>query len=139
MEISSALNMFNIAPHGPDISKMGSINKNKVLSMLKEPPCMKNAKDGKTRPLLRCPRTTHDESSHAPLRRCSTWWLSGKTSLWPLSKQRPEYDFPKSRFLCSPQKRKSVRKRIRRQRKEEKRRPKSGPEVICLGRWPSWR
>uniref|UniRef100_A0A4W4EXN0 E3 ubiquitin-protein ligase MYCBP2 n=1 Tax=Electrophorus electricus TaxID=8005 RepID=A0A4W4EXN0_ELEEL len=31
LEISSALNMFNISPHGPDISKMGSINKNKSL------------------------------------------------------------------------------------------------------------
>uniref|UniRef100_A0A8C2QA33 RCR-type E3 ubiquitin transferase n=1 Tax=Cyprinus carpio TaxID=7962 RepID=A0A8C2QA33_CYPCA len=31
LEISSALNMFNISPHGPDISKMGSINKNKHL------------------------------------------------------------------------------------------------------------
>nr|XP_033805293.1 E3 ubiquitin-protein ligase MYCBP2 isoform X3 [Geotrypetes seraphini] len=48
LEISSALNMFNIAPHGPDISKMGSINKNKVLSMLKEPPLPEKCEDGKT-------------------------------------------------------------------------------------------
>ncbi|XP_043360572.1 E3 ubiquitin-protein ligase MYCBP2 isoform X22 [Dermochelys coriacea] len=48
LEISSALNMFNIAPHGPDISKMGSINKNKVLSMLKEPPLHEKCEDGKT-------------------------------------------------------------------------------------------
>lgn len=47
LEISSALNMFNIAPHGPDISKMGSINKNKVLSMLKEPPLPEKCEDGK--------------------------------------------------------------------------------------------
>ncbi|XP_063160584.1 E3 ubiquitin-protein ligase MYCBP2 isoform X9 [Candoia aspera] len=47
LEISSALNMFNIAPHGPDISKMGSINKNKVLSMLKEPPLHERCEDGK--------------------------------------------------------------------------------------------
>ncbi|XP_029113894.1 E3 ubiquitin-protein ligase MYCBP2 isoform X4 [Scleropages formosus] len=44
LEISSALNMFNISPHGPDISKMGSINKNKVLSMLKEPPLPEDGK-----------------------------------------------------------------------------------------------
>lgn len=47
LEISSALNMFNIAPHGPDISKMGSINKNKVLSMLKEPPLPEKCEDSK--------------------------------------------------------------------------------------------
>uniref|UniRef100_A0A4W5M9H3 RCR-type E3 ubiquitin transferase n=1 Tax=Hucho hucho TaxID=62062 RepID=A0A4W5M9H3_9TELE len=47
LEISSALNMFNIAPHGPDISKMGSINKNKVQSMLKEPPLTEKCEDGK--------------------------------------------------------------------------------------------
>ncbi|XP_072332294.1 E3 ubiquitin-protein ligase MYCBP2 isoform X19 [Scyliorhinus torazame] len=47
LEISSALNMFNISPHGPDISKMGSINKNKVLSMLKEPPLPEKNEDGK--------------------------------------------------------------------------------------------
>ncbi|XP_066542914.1 E3 ubiquitin-protein ligase MYCBP2 isoform X1 [Hoplias malabaricus] len=47
LEISSALNMFNISPHGPDISKMGSINKNKVLSMLKEPPLPEKCEDGK--------------------------------------------------------------------------------------------
>ncbi|KAG7266723.1 hypothetical protein CRUP_006269 [Coryphaenoides rupestris] len=47
LEISSALNMFNIAPHGPDISKMGSINKNKVLSMLKEPPLPERCEEGK--------------------------------------------------------------------------------------------
>ncbi|KAM8976197.1 E3 ubiquitin-protein ligase MYCBP2 isoform 3-T3 [Pelodytes ibericus] len=47
IEISSALNMFHISPHGPDISKMGSINKNKVLSMLKEPPLNEKCEDGK--------------------------------------------------------------------------------------------
>ncbi|XP_045068074.1 E3 ubiquitin-protein ligase MYCBP2-like isoform X1 [Coregonus clupeaformis] len=51
LEISSALNMFNIAPHGPDISKMGSINKNKVLSMLKEPPLPEKCEDGKGEPI----------------------------------------------------------------------------------------
>ncbi|KAJ8253382.1 hypothetical protein GJAV_G00212310 [Gymnothorax javanicus] len=51
LEISSALNMFNIAPHGPDISKMGSINKNKVLSMLKEPPLPEKCEDGKAEPV----------------------------------------------------------------------------------------
>ncbi|XP_029559556.1 E3 ubiquitin-protein ligase MYCBP2 isoform X1 [Salmo trutta] len=51
LEISSALNMFNIAPHGPDISKMGSINKNKVLSTLKEPPLTEKCEDGKGEPV----------------------------------------------------------------------------------------
>ncbi|EPY82786.1 hypothetical protein CB1_000626007 [Camelus ferus] len=37
LEISSALNMFNISPHGPDISKMGSINKNKVKQSRRKP------------------------------------------------------------------------------------------------------
>ncbi|XP_067419374.1 E3 ubiquitin-protein ligase MYCBP2 isoform X7 [Emydura macquarii macquarii] len=58
LEISSALNMFNIAPHGPDISKMGSINKNKVLSMLKEPPLHEKCEDGKTE------ITSFETSSH---------------------------------------------------------------------------
>ncbi|XP_071888579.1 E3 ubiquitin-protein ligase MYCBP2 isoform X30 [Anas platyrhynchos] len=58
LEISSALNMFNIAPHGPDISKMGSINKNKVLSMLKEPPLHEKCEDGKTE------TTSFETSSH---------------------------------------------------------------------------
>ncbi|KAJ8378389.1 hypothetical protein AAFF_G00242770 [Aldrovandia affinis] len=51
LEISSALNMFNISPHRPDISKMGSINKNKVLSMLKESSLPEKCKDGKAEPL----------------------------------------------------------------------------------------
>eukprot|EP00062_Callorhinchus_milii_P006572 gi/632947251/ref/XP_007888958.1/ PREDICTED: E3 ubiquitin-protein ligase MYCBP2 isoform X6 [Callorhinchus milii] len=58
LEISSALNMFNISPHGPDISKMGSINKNKVLSMLKEPPLPEKNEDGKG------DSTTYEPSSH---------------------------------------------------------------------------
>ncbi|XP_041054897.1 E3 ubiquitin-protein ligase MYCBP2 isoform X1 [Carcharodon carcharias] len=58
LEISSALNMFNISPHGPDISKMGSINKNKVLSMLKEPPLPEKNEDGKA------DSTAYDTSSH---------------------------------------------------------------------------
>ncbi|XP_074671595.1 E3 ubiquitin-protein ligase MYCBP2 isoform X17 [Strix aluco] len=58
LEISSALNMFNISPHGPDISKMGSINKNKVLSMLKEPPLHEKCEDGKTE------STSFETSSH---------------------------------------------------------------------------
>ncbi|XP_052561745.1 E3 ubiquitin-protein ligase MYCBP2 isoform X14 [Tympanuchus pallidicinctus] len=58
LEISSALNMFNIAPHGPDISKMGSINKNKVLSMLKEPPLHEKCEDGKIE------TTSFETSSH---------------------------------------------------------------------------
>ncbi|XP_055726867.1 E3 ubiquitin-protein ligase MYCBP2 isoform X15 [Salvelinus fontinalis] len=57
LEISSALNMFNISPHGPDISKMGSINKNKVLSMLKEPPLAEKCEDGKGEPVS--PMTSH--------------------------------------------------------------------------------
>uniref|UniRef100_A0A8C4T2S5 E3 ubiquitin-protein ligase MYCBP2 n=1 Tax=Erpetoichthys calabaricus TaxID=27687 RepID=A0A8C4T2S5_ERPCA len=62
LEISSALNMFNIAPHGPDISKMGSINKNKVLSMLKEPPLHEKCEDGKTDVI------SYDASTHTSLR-----------------------------------------------------------------------
>ncbi|XP_059695164.1 E3 ubiquitin-protein ligase MYCBP2 isoform X13 [Haemorhous mexicanus] len=58
LEISSALNMFNISPHGPDISKMGSINKNKVLSMLKEPPLHEKCEDGKAE------TTSFETSSH---------------------------------------------------------------------------
>uniref|UniRef100_A0A4W4EZU2 E3 ubiquitin-protein ligase MYCBP2 n=1 Tax=Electrophorus electricus TaxID=8005 RepID=A0A4W4EZU2_ELEEL len=62
LEISSALNMFNISPHGPDISKMGSINKNKVLSMLKEPPLPEKCEDGKGEPVC------YEMSSHSSIR-----------------------------------------------------------------------
>ncbi|XP_073470395.1 E3 ubiquitin-protein ligase MYCBP2 isoform X18 [Aquarana catesbeiana] len=47
IEISSALNMFHISPHGPDISKMVSINKNKVLSMLTERTLHEKCEDSK--------------------------------------------------------------------------------------------
>ncbi|XP_064883646.1 E3 ubiquitin-protein ligase MYCBP2 isoform X5 [Oncorhynchus nerka] len=62
LEISSALNMFNIAPHGPDISKMGSINKNKVLSMLKEPPLTEKCEDSKGEPV------SHEVATHPFMR-----------------------------------------------------------------------
>ncbi|XP_056320942.1 E3 ubiquitin-protein ligase MYCBP2 isoform X8 [Danio aesculapii] len=61
LEISSALNMFNISPHGPDISKMGSINKNKVLSMLKEPPLPEKCEDGKE-------SVSYEMTSHSSIR-----------------------------------------------------------------------
>ncbi|XP_056610662.1 E3 ubiquitin-protein ligase MYCBP2 isoform X7 [Triplophysa dalaica] len=62
LEISSALNMFNISPHGPDISKMGSINKNKVLSMLKEPPLPEKCEDGKSEAVV------YEITSHSTMR-----------------------------------------------------------------------
>ncbi|XP_035248710.1 E3 ubiquitin-protein ligase MYCBP2 isoform X4 [Anguilla anguilla] len=62
LEISSALNMFNISPHGPDISKMGSINKNKVLSMLKEPPLPEKCEDGRAEPVA------YEVASHSSMR-----------------------------------------------------------------------
>ncbi|XP_058885305.1 E3 ubiquitin-protein ligase MYCBP2 isoform X8 [Acipenser ruthenus] len=69
LEISSALNMFNISPHGPDISKMGSINKNKVLSMLKEPPLPEKCEDGKAETVIyeTCSQTTTKTKSPLPL------------------------------------------------------------------------
>ncbi|XP_034779592.2 E3 ubiquitin-protein ligase MYCBP2 isoform X6 [Acipenser ruthenus] len=69
LEISSALNMFNISPHGPDISKMGSINKNKVLSMLKEPPLPEKCEDGKAETVIyeTCSQTTAKTKSPLPL------------------------------------------------------------------------
>lgn len=62
LEISSALNMFNISPHGPDISKMGSINKNKVLSMLKEPPLPEKCEDGRSEAV------SYEMTSHSSMR-----------------------------------------------------------------------
>ncbi|XP_030799580.1 E3 ubiquitin-protein ligase MYCBP2 isoform X16 [Camarhynchus parvulus] len=67
LEISSALNMFNISPHGPDISKMGSINKNKVLSMLKEPPLHEKCEDGKTETTSFETSSHHSMKSKSPL------------------------------------------------------------------------
>lgn len=67
LEISSALNMFNISPHGPDISKMGSINKNKVLSMLKEPPLHEKCEDGKTETTSLETSSHHTMKSKSPL------------------------------------------------------------------------
>ncbi|XP_062904556.1 E3 ubiquitin-protein ligase MYCBP2 isoform X16 [Mobula hypostoma] len=67
LEISSALNMFNISPHGPDISKMGSINKNKVLSMLKEPPLPEKNEDGKVDSIVYEPSNHYSVKSKSPL------------------------------------------------------------------------
>ncbi|XP_031417201.1 E3 ubiquitin-protein ligase MYCBP2 isoform X1 [Clupea harengus] len=63
LEISSALNMFNISPHGPDISKMGSINKNKVLSMLKEPPLPERCEEGKGEHV-----SSYEMTRHSPMK-----------------------------------------------------------------------
>uniref|UniRef100_A0A8C5P7M6 E3 ubiquitin-protein ligase MYCBP2 n=1 Tax=Leptobrachium leishanense TaxID=445787 RepID=A0A8C5P7M6_9ANUR len=67
IEISSALNMFHISPHGPDISKMGSINKNKVLSMLKEPPLHEKCEDSKNESSLFEVSSHHSVKSRSPL------------------------------------------------------------------------
>ncbi|XP_060681901.1 E3 ubiquitin-protein ligase MYCBP2 isoform X9 [Hemiscyllium ocellatum] len=67
LEISSALNMFNISPHGPDISKMGSINKNKVLSMLKEPPLPEKNEDGKSDSMGYETMSHHSMKNRSPL------------------------------------------------------------------------
>ncbi|PNI81327.1 MYCBP2 isoform 4 [Pan troglodytes] len=125
LEISSALNMFNIAPHGPDISKMGSINKNKVLSMLKEPPLHEKCEDGKT-------ETTFEMSMHHTMKSKSplpltlqhlvAFWEDISLATIKAASQNMIFPSPGS---CAVLKKKECEKENKKSKKEKKKKEKA--------------
>ncbi|XP_032082572.1 E3 ubiquitin-protein ligase MYCBP2 isoform X2 [Thamnophis elegans] len=125
LEISSALNMFNISPHGPDISKMGSINKNKVLSMLKEPPLHERCEDGKSE------ATPFDSSGHPPLKTKSplpltlqhlvAFWEDISLATIKAASQNMIFPSPGS---CAVLKKKESEKENKKSKKEKKKKEK---------------
>ncbi|KAL4690764.1 hypothetical protein H8959_013725, partial [Pygathrix nigripes] len=125
LEISSALNMFNIAPHGPDISKMGSINKNKVLSMLKEPPLHEKCEDGKT-------ETTFEMSMHHTMKSKSplpltlqhlvAFWEDISLATIKAASQNMIFPSPGS---CAVLKKKECEKENKKAKKEKKKKEKA--------------
>ncbi|KAM3837237.1 E3 ubiquitin-protein ligase MYCBP2 [Vipera latastei] len=126
LEISSALNMFNIAPHGPDISKMGSINKNKVLSMLKEPPLHERCEDGKPEAV------PFDSSGHHPLKAKSplpltlqhlvAFWEDISLATIKAASQNMIFPSPGS---CAVLKKKESEKENKKSKKEKKKKEKA--------------
>lgn len=126
LEISSALNMFNIAPHGPDISKMGSINKNKVLSMLKEPPLHERCEDGKLEAV------PFDSSGHHPLKAKSplpltlqhlvAFWEDISLATIKAASQNMIFPSPGS---CAVLKKKESEKESKKSKKEKKKKEKA--------------
>ncbi|XP_025027422.1 E3 ubiquitin-protein ligase MYCBP2 isoform X3 [Python bivittatus] len=126
LEISSALNMFNIAPHGPDISKMGSINKNKVLSMLKEPPLHERCEDGKHE------AASFDSSGHHPLKAKSplpltlqhlvAFWEDISLATIKAASQNMIFPSPGS---CAVLKKKESEKESKKSKKEKKKKEKA--------------
>ncbi|XP_026529249.1 E3 ubiquitin-protein ligase MYCBP2 isoform X4 [Notechis scutatus] len=126
LEISSALNMFNISPHGPDISKMGSINKNKVLSMLKEPPLHERCEDGKSE------AAPFDSSSHPPLKTKSplpltlqhlvAFWEDISLATIKAASQNMIFPSPGS---CAVLKKKENEKENKKSKKEKKKKEKA--------------
>ncbi|XP_039221609.1 E3 ubiquitin-protein ligase MYCBP2 isoform X14 [Crotalus tigris] len=126
LEISSALNMFNIAPHGPDISKMGSINKNKVLSMLKEPPLHERCEDGKSE------AAPFDSSGHHPLKAKSplpltlqhlvAFWEDISLATIKAASQNMIFPSPGS---CAVLKKKENEKESKKSKKEKKKKEKA--------------
>ncbi|XP_066092496.1 E3 ubiquitin-protein ligase MYCBP2 isoform X10 [Saccopteryx bilineata] len=125
LEISSALNMFNIAPHGPDISKMGSINKNKVLSMLKEPPLHEKCEDGRT-------EATFEMSVHHPMKSKSplpltlqhlvAFWEDISLATIKAASQNMIFPSPGS---CAVLKKKECEKENKKAKKEKKKKEKA--------------
>lgn len=117
--------MFNIAPHGPDISKMGSINKNKVLSMLKEPPLHEKCEDGKT-------ETTFEMSMHHTMKSKSplpltlqhlvAFWEDISLATIKAASQNMIFPSPGS---CAVLKKKECEKENKKAKKEKKKKEKA--------------
>lgn len=125
LEISSALNMFNIAPHGPDISKMGSINKNKVLSMLKEPPLHEKCEDGKAEATFEM-STHHTTKSKSPLpltlQHLVAFWEDISLATIKAASQNMIFPSPGS---CAVLKKKECEKENKKAKKEKKKKEKT--------------
>ncbi|XP_048349653.1 E3 ubiquitin-protein ligase MYCBP2 isoform X14 [Sphaerodactylus townsendi] len=125
LEISSALNMFNIAPHGPDISKMGSINKNKVLSMLKEPPLHERCEDGKNESASFETSSHHTMKSKSPLpltlQHLVAFWEDISLATIKAASQNMIFPSPGS---CAVLKKKESDKDSKKSKKEKKKKEK---------------
>ncbi|EGW02134.1 putative E3 ubiquitin-protein ligase MYCBP2 [Cricetulus griseus] len=125
LEISSALNMFNIAPHGPDISKMGSINKNKVLSMLKEPPLHEKCEDGKSEATFEM-SVHHTMKSKSPLpltlQHLVAFWEDISLATIKAASQNMIFPSPGS---CAVLKKKECEKENKKTKKEKKKKEKT--------------
>uniref|UniRef100_A0A2K6FCE5 E3 ubiquitin-protein ligase MYCBP2 n=1 Tax=Propithecus coquereli TaxID=379532 RepID=A0A2K6FCE5_PROCO len=125
LEISSALNMFNISPHGPDISKMGSINKNKVLSMLKEPPLHEKCEDGKTEATFEM-SVHHTMKSKSPLpltlQHLVAFWEDISLATIKAASQNMIFPSPGS---CAVLKKKECEKENKKAKKEKKKKEKA--------------
>lgn len=126
LEISSALNMFNIAPHGPDISKMGSINKNKVLSMLKEPPLHERCEDGKNESASFEASSHHAMKSKSPLpltlQHLVAFWEDISLATIKAASQNMIFPSPGS---CAVLKKKESDKDNKKSKKEKKKKEKA--------------
>ncbi|CAI5771732.1 E3 ubiquitin-protein ligase MYCBP2 isoform X11 [Podarcis lilfordi] len=126
LEISSALNMFNIAPHGPDISKMGSINKNKVLSMLKEPPLHERCEDGKSEATSFETTSHHTMKSKSPLpltlQHLVAFWEDISLATIKAASQNMIFPSPGS---CAVLKKKESDKDSKKSKKEKKKKEKA--------------
>lgn len=126
LEISSALNMFNIAPHGPDISKMGSINKNKVLSMLKEPTLHERCEDGKSETTSFETSSHHTVKSKSPLpltlQHLVAFWEDISLATIKAASQNMIFPSPGS---CAVLKKKESDKDNKKSKKEKKKKEKA--------------
>ncbi|KAJ1115470.1 hypothetical protein NDU88_003694 [Pleurodeles waltl] len=126
LEISSALNMFNISPHGPDISKMGSINKNKVLSMLKEPPLPEKCEDGKADGIAFELSSHHTIKSRSPLpltlQHLVAFWEDISLATIKAASQNMIFPSPGS---CAVLKKKESDKDNKKSKKEKKKKDKA--------------
>ncbi|XP_071991479.1 E3 ubiquitin-protein ligase MYCBP2 isoform X7 [Engystomops pustulosus] len=126
IEISSALNMFHISPHGPDISKMVSINKNKVLSMLTERTLHEKCEDGKHESSPFEVSNHHSTKSRPPLpltlQHLVAFWEDISLATIKAASQNMIFPSPGS---CAVLKKKEGEKESKKAKKEKKKKDKA--------------
>ncbi|XP_069614194.1 E3 ubiquitin-protein ligase MYCBP2 isoform X15 [Ranitomeya imitator] len=126
IEISSALNMFHISPHGPDISKMVSINKNKVLSMLTERTLHEKCEDGKHEASQFEVSNHHSAKSRPPLpltlQHLVAFWEDISLATIKAASQNMIFPSPGS---CAVLKKKEGEKDSKKAKKEKKKKDKA--------------
>ncbi|CAI9571257.1 unnamed protein product [Staurois parvus] len=126
IEISSALNMFHISPHGPDISKMVSINKNKVLSMLTERTLHEKCEDSKHESSPFEVSNHHSTKSRAPLpltlQHLVAFWEDISLATIKAASQNMIFPSPGS---CAVLKKKEGEKDSKKAKKEKKKKEKA--------------
>ncbi|XP_068123981.1 E3 ubiquitin-protein ligase MYCBP2 isoform X15 [Hyperolius riggenbachi] len=126
IEISSALNMFHISPHGPDISKMVSINKNKVLSMLTERTLHEKCEDSKPENSQYEVSNHHSTKSRPPLpltlQHLVAFWEDISLATIKAASQNMIFPSPGS---CAVLKKKEGEKDSKKAKKEKKKKEKA--------------